>query len=630
MVRHDIRRTIVDGIDKTIAYNFCLYSAFVYAPIIPFMVRRRPIGLVIAAFIAEIAAHALVARAQDAPDASPPPAVEAAPAPEAVAAELKERARARFDRGRELYDKQAWAAALAEFLEARKIYPTWSATAWSAQCLKNLARFDEAFDMYAALINEYGEKLPAEAKKRALIEVESMRRLVGTIEIEGAQPGAAISVDRQSRGDYPLVAPLRVSAGNHLVRVFAEGYEPFEAQVDVAGATSVRVVARLRKLDTTGTLRVIEQQDRALDVVVDGIAVGKTPLSLRIAPGEHIVFLRGEGNLGTMPSRISVKGDNDAPLRFLAEPLESELQVKLTPFDSLVAVDSVTLGKGAWSGRVKPGEHTIEVAAEGFLPEKRTVHLPSDVKLLVAVALKRDPSSPFWRKPEIPPHWIAEFGLGVPLVATIGGDVGGTCSDGCSETPGFGLNPLVRVGYEFPSGISFGASVGYFRFNQYLDERSTSAMVVGRSPNLGTADDQFSFQGGSAAGFIGYTFGDKIRAIMRFSAGLVFGTYSDSRTGSFTSSDGTPYAVGPLEQYHDVTFFEATPEFRLGYRISPRFELSAGIKMPLLTPLSTPIWDPTQAFTAGTDGYGYFNSGTLVGSPFVVFVPTVGALYQFP
>jgi len=597
----------------------------------PFMVRRRRhIALLGAALITEIVTHASVTLAQGPPDSAPPPAVEAAPAPEAVAAELRERARARFDRGRELYDKQAWAAALAEFLEARKIYPTWSATAWSAQCLKNLARFDEAFDMYAVLINDYGERLPADAKRRALIEVESMRRLVGTIEIEGAQPGASISVDRQSRGDYPLMAPLRVAAGNHLIRVFAEGYEPFETQVDVAGATSVRVVARLRKLDTTGTLRVIEQQERALDVVVDGIVVGKTPLSLRIAPGEHIVFLRGEANLGTMPSRITVKGDNDTPLRFLAEPLESELQVDLTPFDALVAVDSITLGKGAWGGRVKPGQHTIEVAADGFLPEKQIVDLPRDSKLTVAVRLKRDPSSPFWRKPEPPPHWFMEFGLGVPLVTTIGGDVGGTCSSGCTETPGFGLNPLFRAGYELPSGLSFGASIGYFGFNQYLDERTTSAMVVGRTPNAGTADDEFRFRGGSAAGFIGYTFGDKIRVAMRFSAGLTFGTYADIRTGSFKSSDGTPYAVGPLEQYYSVTFFEATPEFRLGYRLSPRFELSAGLKMPLLTPLTTPIWDPTQAFTAGTDGYGYFNSATLVGSPFVVIMPIVGALYQFP
>lgn len=610
--------------------------------------RRRFVARLITASIAGFVTHASVTLAQQ-PQSSPPPAspstaddlaeqranssppsfVEAAPTPEAVAAELKERARARFDRGRELYDKQAYAAALAEFLEARKIYPTWAATAWSAQCLKNLARFDEAFDMYAALINEYGEKLPAEAKKRALIEVESMRRLVGTIEIEAAQPGAAISVDRQSRGDYPLVAPLRVSAGNHLVRVFAEGYEPFETQVDVAGATSVRVVARLRKLDTTGTLRVIEQQDRTLDVVVDGIVVGKTPLTLRIAPGEHIVFLRGEGNLGTMPSRISVKGDNDAPLRFLAEALESELQVNLTPFDALVAVDSITLGKGAWSGRVKPGEHTIEVAAEGFLPEKRIVDLPRKSKLVVALGLKRDPSSPFWRKPEPPPHWFAEFSLGVPLVTTIGGDIGGTCSNNCTETPGFGLNPLVRLGYELPSGISFGASLGYFGFNQTLDERTTSVMVVGRSSNNGTADDEFRFQGGSAAGFIGYGFGDKIRANMRLSAGFLFGTYADVRTGSFISNDGTPYAVGPLEQYFTVAFFEVTPEFRVGYRLSPRFELSLGLKMPLLTPLSTPIWDPSQAFTAGTDGYGYFNSATLVGSPFVILAPTVNALYEF-
>jgi PEGA domain len=597
---------------------------------IKFMVRHcRPIGILRAALLAVLATYVPFAQAQQPADPAPPPVVDAAPTPEQVAAELKERARARFDRGRELYDKQAWAAALAEFLEARKLYPTWSATAWSAQCLQKLERFDEAFDMYAVLVNEYGDKLPADAKRRALIEVENMRRLVGSIEIEGAEPGAAVSVDRQSRGDYPLLAPLRVAAGNHWVRVFAEGYEPFETRVDVAGATAVKVVARLRKLDTTGTLRVVEQQDRALDVVVDGIVVGKTPLTLRIAPGDHVVFLRGDDNLGTLPARIAVQGDKDAPLRLLAEPLESELYVKLTPFDALVAVDSITLGKGAWNGRVKPGEHTIEVAAEGFLPEKRIVELPRDSKLTVAISLKRDPSSPFWRKPEPPPHWFMELGLGVPLVTTIGGDVAGSCSESCSELPGFGLNPMVRAGYELPWGLSFGGSIGYLGFNQYLDERTAVARVVGRTPNTGTADDQFSFRGGSVHGFVGYGFGEKIRGILRLSVGLSFGSFADVRTGSLESNDGTPYAVGPLEQYQWLQLFEVIPEFRVGYRISPRIELSAGIKIPLLTPISTPIWNPAQAFTAGTDGYGYYDSATLVGSPFVAIVPTISALYEF-
>ncbi|MBK9260965.1 MAG: PEGA domain-containing protein [Polyangiaceae bacterium] len=550
-------------------------------------------------------------------------------APEVSAAELKERARARFDRGRELYANQAWAAALAEFLEARKLYPTWSATSWSAQCLKNLARFDEAFDMYAALVNDYGDKLPADAKRKALQEVESMRRLVGTIEIENAVPGAAVFVDRKARGDYPLLAPLRVSAGSHLVRVFAEGYEPFETQVDVAGATTAKVSAQLRKLDTTGTLRVIEQQDRTLDVVVDGIVVGKTPLTLRIAPGDHVVFLRGDDKLGSLPARVTVRGDNDAPLRVEAEPLEAELQLTLTPFDALVAVDSITLGKGSWNGRVRPGTHTIEVAAEGFLSEKQEIAVARDGKRTVSIVLKRDPKSPFWRKPEPPPHWLAEVALGIPFVTTIGGDVAGACTGNCSELPGFGINPMIRAGYELGSGISFGASVGFLQFIQTLDDRTAIVQVVGKDPNIGTADDALQFRGATMGAWAGYSFGEKLLVRMRLGAGLLVGQFGDIRTGSFQSSDGTPYAVGPLEQYQDLVMLHATPELRIGYRLRDRIEITAGLELPVLVPLTTPAWNPAQAFTAGNDGYGYFPGSSLVGSSFVLVMPSIAARYDF-
>ena len=594
--------------------------------------RRASIPLQAIACAMVFVGHVSVVWAQEPEKPPEPPAPNPdvpAPAPEVSAAERKEQARVRYDRGRELFANQAYAAALAEFLEARKIYPTWSATSWSAQCLKNLARFDEAFDMYAALLNDYGDKLPADAKQRALVEIESMRKLVGNIEIEGGVPGAAIFVDRQARGEYPLLKPLRVSAGSHLVKVFIEGYEPFETQIDVAGSTTVRIPVQLRKLDSTGILRVIEQQNRALDVVVDGIVVGKTPLTLRIAPGDHVVFLQGEEQLGTLPARVAVRGDNDAPLRMQAEPLEAELQVNLQPFDALVAVDAVTLGKGSWGGRVKPGQHTIEVAAEGFLAEKRTVEVARNGKQDLKIVLQRDPKSPFWRKPEPPPHWLIEVGFNFPLAATIGGDISGACTSTCSNNPGLGTNPMVRVGYELGSGISFGASIGYFHFVQTLDERTTVAQVIGRTPNAGTADDELKYRAPTISAWGGYSFGEKLLVRMRVATGVMVGFFSDTRNGSFQSSDGTPYAVGPLVQTRDAAFFHVTPELRIGYSPFPRFEILAGAEIAFMVPLSIPKWNSAQAFTAGNDGYGYFSSASLIGTSFVMILPSVAARYNF-
>src|SRR5262249_18389672 len=98
--------------------------------------------------------------------------------------------------------------------------------------------------------------------------------------------------------------PLRVLPGSHGVLLYKEGFEPFATRVEVAGGQTTRVPASMRRLKQTGTLQVTEVHGRELDVIVDGTGVGKTsaaPLSLPLAPGKHVVLLRGERHLGTAP-----------------------------------------------------------------------------------------------------------------------------------------------------------------------------------------------------------------------------------------------------------------------------------------------------------------------------------------
>jgi hypothetical protein len=63
--------------------------------------------------------------------------------------------------------------------------------------------------------------------------------------------------------------------------------------VQVAGGQSARVAVKMPALarDRSGRLRVVEQGGRALDVVVDGVVVGKTPWEGPLATGEHVIVL---------------------------------------------------------------------------------------------------------------------------------------------------------------------------------------------------------------------------------------------------------------------------------------------------------------------------------------------------
>lgn len=106
------------------------------------------------------------------------------------------------------------------------------------------------------------------------------------------------------------------------MRVYKEGFEPFEARADVAGGKVARIEARLRALkrEEIGRLQVVEPSGKVVEVLVDGVVVGKTPRwEGPIAVGVHTVALRGEGEIGTQPASVRVKLGQVTALSLAAE-----------------------------------------------------------------------------------------------------------------------------------------------------------------------------------------------------------------------------------------------------------------------------------------------------------------------
>jgi hypothetical protein len=567
-----------------------------------------------------------------------PPAGESSP-------DKKSEAEARFHKGRKLSAEGAWSAALAEFQASRKLYPGESAALGAAVCLKRLQRFDEALDLYELALRDFSDTMEAKTKVSVQREVVELRGLVGTLDIEQAEPGAAISIDGQSRGDFPLLAPLRVPTGSHGVRVYKEGFKPFETRVEVAGGQTARVSARLRRLKQTGTLQVTEARGRALQVVVDGTGVGKTsasPLSLPLAPGRHVVFLRGEGRLGTAPASVTLRLNEVEPLRLEAEELDASLRVAPVPVDALVSIDAVALGRGPWEGQLRAGKHTIEVAAEGFLPETREVLLGHDKQEVLAVPLARDPASPFWKKPPPPPRFLVEMGTAALIVPSFGGDVAGTCGEGCSGGVGVGGYSELRGGYQRSSGLGFGVSIGALTATQKISGRSTSLNIVGdplmdtsataaRGPSktIGEVDDVRKLRGVLLGGWVGYAIDAGLPIRFRLGAGGLFGSMSDARSGSFTAlKDMRAYRVGTVVETQSARFVFVTPEVRFGLPLGKHVELNAGLSLPVLFAVSRPRWSDADGVHAGPDGYGWFNADALVSGVLVTVAPTVGVRFD--
>ena len=566
-----------------------------------------------------------------APPATASPTPAAPTPPPSSEGDRRAEARALFETGIAHFDRSEWSAALADFLRSRALFATRAATKNAAVCFRKEGRFDEALETFEALLREFPDLTPSD---RALAEKESaeLRAAIGSIEIAGAEPGAAIVIDGRTRGTYPPTGPLRVAAGAHVVRVYKEGFVPFEMRVDVAGRQVALVEAKLGALTQAGRLSVTETGNRALDVVVDNVVVGKTPWLGSVAVGLHTVVLRGEGDLGTQPATTSIRLGDVTTLALAAEPLTSTLRIVPVPAGANVSIDAVVVGQGVWEGKLREGEHVVEVVAEGFLLARRPLRLTKGERAAETITLERDPSSPLWRAAH-PSRVFLELDVGPAIGVAFGGDVRDACTGSCSAAVPIGVSATVHGGYELSSGITLGLDAGYLVIAANTSKRPASLLPKGLAPDTGTLDDSLGVQGVRFGPSAGYRTGEEWPLTVRLGAGVFLGSAVDARKGTFTTSAGAPYDVDVSES-HSAAYVYLAPEVRVARRFPSRLEISAGVAVLALVSVDQPSWTDRQPVLAAPrgqqgDGVATFGSQTFAGSFLLSIVPSLGIRYAF-
>jgi hypothetical protein len=554
--------------------------------------------------------------------AAPPPGTPTAsgsskPADGDDPAELAKRkadAKAAFERGLELYQKKLLQAALAEFLASRAAFPNRNATKNAAVCLQSLARFDESLDMFESLLREF-PNLPPDDKDLAQKAVAELRQKVGSIEVEDAEPGASVVIDGKERGDFPLVAPIRVAVGTHTIRVLRAGFEPFEAQLDVAGGKTTRVAAKLKALAASGRLRVVEASGKKLEVLVDGALVGITPWEGNVSVGEHVVLLRGDDSLGTEPSSAPVKLGELTTLRLTADILDASLLVKVTPASARVTIDGVALGSGVFEGALKSGAHRVEVRAEGYYPEAKSVSIDRGDRLVLEVALRRDEDASQWKRPS---RVVVDVSGGFALAPSLEGQVVGSCSGTCVRGLPLGGLAMAHGSYEFGSGFGLGFGAGFLQLEQVVSGRDARLEPVGLPPLTRPVDDTLRLTGGLVGITGSYHLGERFPALFRLGVGGFIGSLRDDRRPA--SAD--PGLVRTVDA-GTVGSLYLNPEIHVGYQVSERVELSVAVQALVLFGIELPRWGASgpQAFDLPTVGYSTYASEELLGDVVVAVSP---------
>jgi hypothetical protein len=412
-----------------------------------------------------------------------------------------------------------------------------------------------------------------------------------------------------------------------VARVFKEGYEAFETRIDVAGGKLVSVQATMAKLKDSGKLRVTERSGRTLDVVVDGVSVGKTPWQGTLAVGDHTVMLRGKGKLGSQPSKANVRSQQLTQLALLAEDLDASLRIDPTPAGASVWINSVNVGNGVWLGRLKTGSHTVEVKAEGFVDSKQTVELERGKRETLRVELDRDEDAPRWQKPS---KWTLDGTAAVVIAPTFGGDIADSCGDSCSNPIGLGGLALLHGTYEFGSGLGFGIELGYLIATKSVDGRDAQLTPRGYpSANTGVVNDDLRLQGFMAGATLGYHFEGKVPVQLQLGAGVLAGQLRDERRGVFNAEAGDTYEAFPVADFHSATYIYIDPALRVGYLVSDNIELTAQVQALFLIGLSTPKWDKGIEMNAGSDGVGNYAEESLMGDFVGMVAPGLNLRYTF-
>lgn len=547
----------------------------------------------------------------------------------------KTSAESHFKKGVEFYKKKDWAAAGAEFFASIKAVPSWNAVWYASRCLQQLRRYDESVDMLEILFRDFEQNINKENRLLMQQELVRLRDLVGAIDIVDAEFDASIRIDGRNRGTYPATAPHRVPVGTHIVRVYKEGYDPYETSLDVGGNQIQTIRARLRKLDLdrAGRLRVTESNQRELNVVIDGHVVGKTPWEGQLRDGEHSVVLEGEDDWGTQPAIVHVTKGKAETLGLVAEQLEASLKVVPSPAGATVAIDGVSVGRGVWQGRVRTGKHRVEIAANGYVLYVHEVTLAKGNNDPIVVKLDRDPLSPLWKDNR--GRVFIEGRVAGGWVPTFGGDMLDACGDGCSAGLGLASQGMVQGGYRFPSGFFVDVGVGYFYARQKVAGQSDVPLIAADGGvRNGTVDDTLSLRGITVGASAGIRIGKKLPVSFRLGAGALVGAkFRDHRVGTFAAVGAENAFSVDVVQYHPTFALYVAPSVQVAIPLAERLHLQGGIDaMVLFWPGAVPTWSPNDLGSyvrKPNQELAAFEKASLMNNNLVMIAPSVTVRYEF-
>ncbi|TMA10722.1 MAG: PEGA domain-containing protein, partial [Deltaproteobacteria bacterium] len=206
------------------------------------------------------------------------------------------------------------------------------------------------------------------------------------LSVESDPVGAIVLVDGKERGRTPLIAAM--PPGHHQLVLQYEGRREVSTDFEMPKDGDFSVRLDLPFADRSGSRLTVSSMPAGANVTVDGSGVGVTPWSAETRPGVHKVAVSGAGFVKEERT-VQVYPNRDTDLAFaLQRAGPARLHVDAQPA-AMVRVDGKEVGRSPLTAEVQPGEHQLEVAADGYKTVAQQVTVDAGQGLSVRIPLQR-------------------------------------------------------------------------------------------------------------------------------------------------------------------------------------------------------------------------------------------------
>jgi len=159
----------------------------------------------------------------------------------------REQARVLYETGAAAFEAGDYSTALANLDESYRLFGSLRTLYSLGLCHHRTGNFPAAVRELEQYLREAGADAPAELRTQAEERIAEMRAEMARLDVRVNVDGAEILIDGDVVGSSPLVDPLDVGPGWHVVEARREGYDGEPQRVSVANGTSASVALVLQE-----------------------------------------------------------------------------------------------------------------------------------------------------------------------------------------------------------------------------------------------------------------------------------------------------------------------------------------------------------------------------------------------